>query len=72
MYHQAVSAASKGKVVVAVPSLRTYEAFARANSEEDVELRDLRDEFFTALRQELDDAEQYASVLETRISSGQR
>ena len=64
-YHQAVSAASKGNVVVAVPNLRNYEGFARTIPEEDIELRDLRDQFFAALRRELDDPEQYATVLET-------
>ena len=64
-YHQAVSAASKGNLVVAVPNLRNSEGFAHTTPEEDVELRDLRDEFFAALRHELDDPEQYAAVLET-------
>lgn len=64
-YHQAVSAASKGDVVVAVPNLRNYEACARTTPEDDVELRDLRDEFFAALRRELDNPEQYATILET-------
>ena len=64
-YHQAVSAASRSNLVVAVPNLRDYEGFARTSPEEDVELRDLRDEFFSALRRELDDSQQYATVLET-------
>jgi hypothetical protein len=64
-YHQAGAAASKGNMVVEVPNLRNYKAFARTPPEEDVELRDLRDEFFAALRRELDDPEQYAAVLET-------
>lgn len=63
-YHQAVSAASKGNLVVAVPNLRGYEGFARTAPEEDVELRDLRDEFFAILRRELDDPAKYATILE--------
>ena len=64
-YHQAVSAASKSQLVVATPCPQNHEALARTTPEDDVELRDLRDEFFAALRRELDDPAQYAAVLET-------
>ena len=63
-YQQASTAAARSEVLVALLNPGNYEAVARPNPEEDVELRDLRDEFFIALREELENPCQYAAVLE--------
>ena len=63
-YQQASTAAAQSEVLIALPNPENCEAVARLNPEEDVELRDLRDEFFIALREELEDPGQYEAVLE--------
>jgi hypothetical protein len=63
-YKQARSAALKDRQIMLFPEVENYEDLVQLSPEEDVELRDLRDVFFIALRQELDDPEKYSAVLE--------